>query len=89
MASGVPVIATGRGGPVDLVNPSHTGWLYSPGDLAELRGHVLDLRGDDAKRAAFSAAAFASVQGRTWPVLCELLVEHYEKVVAESALARR
>lgn len=33
MASGVPVVATGRGGPVDLVDFSHTGWLYSPGAL--------------------------------------------------------
>ncbi|MFD1845870.1 glycosyltransferase family 1 protein [Arthrobacter flavus] len=88
MASGVPVVATGRGGPLDLVDASRTGWLYTPGDLDQLRGHVVDLMGDDAKRQAFAEAAFASVQGRTWPVLCELLVQHYEEVIEEHALLR-
>jgi phosphatidylinositol alpha 1,6-mannosyltransferase len=86
MASGVPVVATGRGGPVDLVDNSRTGWLYDPGNLAQLNHHVRDLIGDDAKRAAFSAAAFTSVQGRTWPVICELLVHHYEEAIHDHAL---
>ncbi len=37
LASGVPVVATGRGGPLDLVRSSVDGWLYRPGDLAEFR----------------------------------------------------
>ncbi|MFE4544697.1 glycosyltransferase family 4 protein [Arthrobacter sp. NPDC056727] len=86
MASGVPVVATGRGGPLDLVENSRTGWLYEPGDLAGLRGHVMDLMGDDAKRRAFAAAAYASVQGRTWPALCAELVRHYKDVVAGAPL---
>ena len=82
MASGVPVVAVGRGGPLDLVDASHTGWVYRPGDLAGLRAAVADLIGDDAKRRAFGRAAHASVQGRTWPVLCEQLIGYYEKAVA-------
>jgi phosphatidylinositol alpha 1,6-mannosyltransferase len=82
MASGVPVVATGRGGPLDLVENSRTGWLYEPGDLSAMRAHVLDLMGDDAKRRAFAAAAHASVQDRTWPALCQQLVRHYEEVIA-------
>ncbi|WDF34316.1 glycosyltransferase family 1 protein [Arthrobacter agilis] len=88
MASGIPVVATGRGGPLDLVDPSRTGWLYRPGDLAQLRSRVVDLVGDDAKRAAFAQAAFASVQGRTWPVLCESLIQHYEETMSDHALLR-
>ncbi|WP_082575163.1 glycosyltransferase family 4 protein [Arthrobacter sp. Soil763] len=80
MASGVPVVATGRGGPLDLVENSRTGWLYEPGDLGALRSRVMDLTGDDAKRRAFAAAAHASVQGRTWHALGEELVRHYEAV---------
>ncbi|MEY2848768.1 MAG: GDP-mannose-dependent alpha-mannosyltransferase [Actinomycetota bacterium] len=89
MASGVPVVATARGGPLDLVDHSRTGWLYPPGDLASLRGHVVDLVGDDAKRSAFGEAAAASVRGRTWPVLCAALVAHYEAVVRDRSLSRR
>jgi phosphatidylinositol alpha 1,6-mannosyltransferase len=82
MASGVPVVATGRGGPVDLVDSSRTGWLYAPGRLDQLRGYVTDLIGDDAKRAAFGAAAFDQVQGRTWTSVCEALVGLYEDAMA-------
>lgn len=88
MASGVPVVATGRGGPLDLVENSRTGWLYEPGDLAALRARVMDLMGDDAKRRAFAAAAHASVQGRTWSVLGAELVAHYESVIREPAIPR-
>jgi len=85
MASGVPVVATGRGGPLDLVENSRTGWLYEPGDLAGFRARVMDLMGDDAKRRAFAAAAHASVQGRTWAALGAELVGHYEAMIREPA----
>lgn len=77
LASGVPVIATGRGGPLDLVRNSQTGWLYRPGDLADLRDRVLDLLGDDAKRRAFAEAARESVAHRTWTRLGNELLAHY------------
>jgi phosphatidylinositol alpha 1,6-mannosyltransferase len=68
---------------LDLVENSRTGWLYKPGDLAELRSRVMDLMGDDAKRRAFASAAHASVQGRTWPALCGELVRHYREVIGQ------
>jgi phosphatidylinositol alpha 1,6-mannosyltransferase len=87
MASGVPVVATGRGGPLDLVENSRTGWLYEPGNLGQLRAYVQDLMGDDAKRRAFGTAALASVQGRTWPALSAELVQHYKSVIAGEEMA--
>lgn len=84
-ASGLPVIAPGRGGPVDLIDPSRTGWLYTPGDLRQMRSHVVDLIGDDAKRAAFGRAARASVEHRTWPFICAQLVQHYEQAIKVGA----
>ena len=80
-ASGVPVVAPRRGGPIDLVTPSHTGWLYEPGDLTALRDHVADLVGDDAKRAAFSRTCRETVRTRTWSALCGQLVGHYEHAI--------
>ena len=80
MACGVPVVAVGRGGPLDLVDSSHTGWLYQPGNLTELRSRVSDLVYDDAKRLAFASAALASVQGRSWFNIGEQLIDHYQFV---------
>ncbi|MGD7704837.1 glycosyltransferase family 4 protein [Microlunatus sp. Y2014] len=83
LASGTPVVAPARGGPLDLVDPSHTGWLYPPGDLAAMRGHVRDLLGDDFKRKAFGLKGRAAVEHRTWPYLCSVLMQHYREVIAE------
>ncbi|MEO3937018.1 glycosyltransferase family 1 protein [Dermatophilaceae bacterium Soc4.6] len=87
MASGVPVVAVGAGGLLDLVDNSRTGWLYEPGDLGGLRAHVADLAGDRRKREAMGAAAHESVRHRTWESVCADLVEHYEAV--RSVRARR
>lgn len=80
-ASGLAVIAPRRGGPIDLVDQSRTGWLYRPGDLAAMRGHVLDLIGDDAKRGAFGRAARHSTLDRSWDTVCAELIGHYAKAV--------
>lgn len=79
LASGVPVVATGTGGPVDLVRSSVDGWLYRPGDLGDLRARVADLIGDEGKRQAFAVAARASVRDRTWDALVRQLVGYYEE----------
>ncbi|MDR6904403.1 phosphatidylinositol alpha 1,6-mannosyltransferase [Agromyces sp. 3263] len=81
LASGVPVVATGRGGPLDLVRSSVDGWLYRPGDLVEFRERVRDLVGDDAKRRAFGLRARQAVQGRGWDVLGDELIDHYEEAI--------
>jgi phosphatidylinositol alpha 1,6-mannosyltransferase len=84
-ASEVPVVATGRGGPLDLVRNSLDGWLYPPGQLTELRARVQDLVGDDAKRRAFGEAARAAVAGRSWTAVGDELIEHYRHAKAVAA----
>lgn len=79
MASGLPVVAVGSGGLLDLVDSSRTGWLYPPGDLRALRAHVADLAGDTWKRRAMGMAAHDAVRARTWPVVCDRLLRHYEE----------
>jgi phosphatidylinositol alpha 1,6-mannosyltransferase len=81
MASGVPVVATGRGGPLDLVDSSRTGWVYTPGHLDEMENAVRDLVGDDGKRAAFGRAARTAVQARTWKSVTGALVGHYSDAI--------
>jgi phosphatidylinositol alpha 1,6-mannosyltransferase len=81
LASGVPVVATGTGGPVDLVRSSIDGWLYRPGDLDDLRARVADLVGDPAKRSAFARAAREGVAGRSWAALGDELLAHYADAI--------
>lgn len=85
-ASGVPVVAVGRGGPVDLVRSSIDGWLYRPGDLADLRARVSDLVGDARKRRAFGAAGMEAVSGRSWTALCDQLLGYFTEAIELAAV---
>ena len=86
MASGLPVIAPDAGGPRDLVTPMHTGMLLPvngfESSLAQAVDHLL------SERPRYSVAARRSVLGRTWPAVCDQLIEHYLEVMgARSAQA--
>ncbi|GAA4282882.1 glycosyltransferase family 1 protein [Brevibacterium daeguense] len=85
MASAVPVVAPARGGPLDLVSSSHTGWLYKPGDLESMRSYVRDLTGDESKRLTFGATARATVLGRSWKSVCSQLIGHYAAAIENPA----
>ena len=78
MASGLPVIAPNAGGPRDLVAPYRTGQLLEVAEfearLPEAVDHLI------AERQRYSLAARRSVLGRTWPAICDQLLEHYEAV---------
>ncbi|NDK32808.1 glycosyltransferase family 4 protein [Nesterenkonia haasae] len=80
-AAAVPVVAVGRGGPVDLVDPGRTGWLYQPGDLEGMRAAVEHLINDDDARFRAGAEAHQEVQGRTWEAICNQLIGHYARAV--------
>ena len=80
-ASGLPTIAPRRGGPIDLIDPSHNGWLYTPGDLDDMVQRVADLVGDHYKRAAFGRTARARVADRSWPQICDQLIGHYSSAI--------
>ena len=80
LASGLPVIAPDAGGPRDLVAPYRTGLLL-PVDEFEERlptavTHLLE------ERPRYAQAARRSVLGRSWPVICDQLLGHYDAVLA-------
>jgi phosphatidylinositol alpha 1,6-mannosyltransferase len=81
LASGVPAVAVGSGGPLDLIDPSHNGWTYEPGDLGMLRDRVRDLVGDRAKCRAMGRRAREGVEGRTWESVGDVLIGHYRRVI--------
>ena len=81
MASGLPVIAPDAGGPRDLVTRYRTGLLLPVEEferrLPEAVDHLV------AERRRYSIAARRAVVGRTWPVICDELLGHYEAVLGD------
>jgi phosphatidylinositol alpha 1,6-mannosyltransferase len=85
LASGLPVIAPDAGGPRDLVTPWRTGLLLPVKEFeARLPAAVAHLV---EERHRYAPAARRSVLGRSWPVICDELLGHYEAVL--SPLARK
>ena len=82
LASGVPVVAPAAGGLLDLVDPGRTGQLFVPGDGLDLRRQVVHLTQDEQRRTTMSLLARQSVEGRSWDVLGEQLLQHYAEVGA-------
>ncbi|MGW2931077.1 glycosyltransferase family 4 protein [Streptomyces sp. NPDC001156] len=82
MASGVPVVAPAAGGPLDLVDHGRTGLLVPPGDADGFRDAVGTLAADPALRAEYGDTARATVEGRTWAAVGDLLIGHYTDVLA-------
>lgn len=85
LASGLPVIAPDAGGPRDLVTPCRTGLLLGVDEFQERLPRAVEhlLR----QRSRYAVAARRSVLGRSWPVICDQLLGHYEAVL--SPFARR
>jgi phosphatidylinositol alpha 1,6-mannosyltransferase len=86
LASGLPVIAPDAGGPRDLVAPYRTGLLLPVNEfqsrLPAAVEHLLQ------ERPRYSQAARRTVLGRSWPVICDELLGHYEAVLSPCAPAR-
>jgi phosphatidylinositol alpha 1,6-mannosyltransferase len=80
LASGLPVIAPDAGGPRDLVTPWRTGLLLAVNEfesrLPDAVAHLI------AERPRYALAARRSVVGRSWPVICDELLGHYEAVLS-------
>lgn len=76
MASGRPVIATGRGGSGEYLEDGVNALLYPAGDAAELAGRVRRLGADPALRATLREAGFATSARHT--------AAHFNAGVAEA-----
>ncbi|WP_412544023.1 glycosyltransferase family 1 protein [Longispora sp. K20-0274] len=82
LASGVPVVAPAAGGPLDLVEPGHTGTLVAPSDEGAVTAAVAELVADPTRRLAYGLAAREAVARRTWGALTDELIAHYAAVGA-------
>jgi len=84
MASGLPVIAPDAGGPRDLVAPYRTGLLLPVDEFERRLPEAVDHLVSERRR--YSVAARRAVLGRTWPVICDELLGHYDAVVGARRL---
>jgi len=57
MAAGKPVVAADAMALPHLVRPGHNGWLYPPGDVAELAGRLTAVLTDEPARTAMGKAS--------------------------------
>jgi phosphatidylinositol alpha 1,6-mannosyltransferase len=71
MATGLPVVAPAAGGPLDIVNNSVTGLLYSHDSDEQLVSSVETIIKDEALRRSMGNAGLQKVAGRTWDALGE------------------
>jgi phosphatidylinositol alpha 1,6-mannosyltransferase len=81
LASGVPVVAPAAGGLLDLVEPRHNGLSFAPGSAGDLADCVDLLRRQPDTRRTLGANGRRSVEGRSWDVVGNELVQHYREVV--------
>ncbi len=61
MAAGKPVVATGHGGPLDIVVPGVTGFLVPPGDPKKMAEGICSLLLDNEKRSKMGGAGLKRV----------------------------
>ena len=78
-ALGVPVIAPGRGGPIDLVNDGVDGFLFTPDDEASFIGALERVVADPAAAARIGRAGLARGEECFDP---RRAVETYRKLIA-------
>jgi len=62
MAMGLPVILSRTGGAAEMVDAGKNGFLFSPGNVDELAGHIATLAGDKGMTRAMGEAAATRVR---------------------------
>jgi glycogen(starch) synthase len=82
--AGVPVVATTRGGPADLVLDGVDGWLADPQDTAAFARALRTAVVDRATAAQVAAAGRQRVEGFTW----ERIADDYSGIYGALAVAR-
>jgi glycosyltransferase involved in cell wall biosynthesis len=84
-ASGLPIVAAGAGGALELVRPGETGVLVTPGAAAEFAESIRQLIRAPERRAVLAAAARSDALRRTWDASIEELRGAYRVVAGEPA----
>lgn len=87
-ATGLPVVAPRRGGPVDLVTDADNGYLFDPDRPGDLRAQVCRVLGSADHAADLGRRGHERVRARSWTVVTEDLTRHYGRAIRTRQLAR-
>ncbi|GGN09080.1 GDP-mannose-dependent alpha-mannosyltransferase [Terrabacter tumescens] len=87
-ATGLPVVAPRRGGPVDLVTDGDNGYLFDPDRAGDLRAQVCRVLASPGHRAALGRRGRLRVRERSWSRVVEDLVAHYGRVIRDRGADR-
>ncbi|HEY1688140.1 MAG TPA: glycosyltransferase [Solirubrobacteraceae bacterium] len=79
-ASGLPVVAVARGGPLSLVEHRLSGLLCEP-DAKALAAAIVELSSSPLLRRRLSTAALANVRSRTWDAALQRLADGYRRML--------
>ncbi|GAB3578171.1 glycosyltransferase family 4 protein [Calidifontibacter terrae] len=82
MAAGLPVVAPAAGGPLDIVKPGVTGFLFDPAIPGALRQSLGTLASDEAMRARMGESARRKMESRSWSGVCDELLDYYGAVIS-------
>ena len=89
MALGLPVVASGAGGPAEVITDGVDGLLYPPGDVTALAAHLRRLSADPGLRRRLGSAG-ANTAARYAPnVIARELEAVYDQVLAGGRHAER
>lgn len=88
MASGLPVIAARKGGPVDLVQETRNGFLFEPDNPDAFAARLGWLLRDDDLRRRLGAGARSFAERMTWERILDWLIADYGSVVEDHAERR-
>jgi glycosyltransferase involved in cell wall biosynthesis len=83
MAAGLPVVASGEGGPAEIVSDGADGLLFEPRNVGSLAAAMRRLADDAGLRAALGAAGAVSAQRFAPDKIGEQLLTLYTSVRAE------
>ncbi len=85
-ASGLPVVAVAKGGPLSLIEHRATGLLRPP-DAAALADAVLELAGSPLLRTRLATSALRAARARTWETTLGRLGDGYRAALAADGSA--
>jgi glycosyltransferase involved in cell wall biosynthesis/predicted metal-dependent phosphoesterase TrpH len=83
-SSGLPVLAVGAGGPLELIEDRVTG-LLREADSKQLADALVELAGSPLLRERLASAALATVRSRTWERALERLAAGYRRALDPTA----